>query len=672
VKNILSAWILILALSAATFAQHQRLAIPQGNFRIGPGGAKSTEAFCLDHNLFAPVSPIPYPEVISPGSRAEVRIGEGSPISLQEAIRAKKVRVAGASGNYAAGFSSGISVTFENLTSETISISLRDPVAIGERPGIVDSSRQIELLRTPVIKNSETTQGDLWTIGAHFSQLRLLGHLDDEGFTEAKGKAAILRFQKSESIGQTGNFDEPTLAALEKRVQAYIRDLAVLGFHVRDERVPNLGTAIRDYQSYLHISTTGRMTPSLRASIHRDLGRINEIAKVRQSKLSSTGYLSTSGNPDLVAFQKNDENVYALYRDPVSKTLEMWAHSPGGPPARVSGEKAIAAWDELSARIVGLAGGDGRLFAHLSSSYKPTGSLLLTIGADEMELQSIEVSRFLTGQGSIAALDKYVNSLSSHGKKPQIVLFRDGLFQGRGGDAPGNTHVLEGTDYARFDPLQFVIACNRRFQDKAEFYLANDVALAEANLAGLPRLGRSGQLRVVIDEKISDMDSITNIKPELARAGIRVVQARNLKPGQPGVVMIAGHNNEDFRVLVTKMAQEKRFVGSVIALASCGQGGEAAFNTEIIRASGARAVLFYNQKVHPDAVQQVLLTFAERIAQDGVTDSDFQRLWRESVREAAAHETQPELKLEIQKLAEALVQLSRTIMPRSSNSLDAD
>jgi len=74
-------------------------------------------------------------------------------------------------------------------------------------------------------------------------------------------------------------------------------------------------------------------------------------------------------------------------------------------------------------------------------------------------------------------------------------------------------------------------------------------------------------------------------------------------------------------------------------------------------------VIFYNQEINAQAVQDVLLKFSELLVDKGAPNSNYHDLWRKSVDEII--NAKPDLVEEVNKLRSIIIQTSA--IPRESS-----
>jgi hypothetical protein len=114
--------------------------------------------------------------------------------------------------------------------------------------------------------------------------------------------------------------------------------------------------------------------------------------------------------------------------------------------------------------------------------------------------------------------------------------------------------------------------------------------------------------------------------------------------------------------VILKLGADGAFKDKIVALAVCGEGGEMAFNTHLIREAGAKAVLFYDRMINAQAVESVLLEFTQLLMREGVPDGQFRSLWQRSIAQVLKHANDAEA-IEVRKLSMVLFQVAKVEAP---------
>ena len=654
----------IFALCFTAHAEHQRLALRPSSVSLAPKGKAIQEAFCLDQQLYAATEMAQYQNILTPDAKAVVRFSGGRAVPLGEAVARGLIRVEGGSGNGGRKYATGIGVQFSNLTSEAATIELRDPVAFGEHPG----GLEVSLDRLRRAGESEKHQGDLWADGKTVRYLRMLDYLDDAGYTDDKLRAAVARYQTQRKLAATSVLDATTARALENDIGKAAKQLESVGFGVdEDKPSPDLSQPINDYQRHLGMTTNGRLDARTRAQLRRDAATLVDIQGVLKSA-DPASYLTARRMTNVVAMQKDSLLAYALTKGS-DGGAEFWTVDGTDVLERSRGTAALHAWDNRSSDLASEFTTDDTLVLHFGS-YTKKGGGLVTIG-DAMVPFNPEGRSFGTFFEQPEVKKAFASFASESTGKPRLLVYRDGSFrQGIAGQG-GKESLFESAGWLRVDPQEIVAAAQRALGGSYQVGLANDLEAGAKNAANMPKLRSGAQLKVMVDSRErGDFKVIDNVALELGDAHIEIVEADQQPSGVPRVFLFAEHNSAGYRARVLEQARSGRFRGGVIATAVCGLGGEADFNGELIRVSGARAVIYYPMEIEAPAIEKVMIKLADRLQQNGAEDGDFLRIWNASVTAALGEATSQEMRNSIEKLRTALMQFSR--LERVAEAVDAE
>jgi hypothetical protein len=655
--------LLFLTLSTPqTFAQQRLGLMPQRFTLQGKGQTHEAEAFCLDRHLIQGAGHVPYGSVLSGQVGARVRVGNQSPISLQQAIEDGIINITG-SGGYSSRFNSGLGMKFISRVDQPVSIELGQPVAFGQKPSWINPAALTPLRQPRSAYTSKLRQDMIWQAETYERRLQVLGYYkgSPHEVTLPRIREAAREFQRDHRLAQTGLFDARTRAALDRAEETLRAGLARIGIVEEprtDTSVQDVTDVIRSYESYLNRTETGAMSESLRARMAKDEAMLKQVSAITErASAPAVDLASADSFPDVLTFQLYDGGSNVIVKTPQGP--ELWSYFGGKTVQRIRGTDAIREFDEFSLKSAAASGGETYILQ--TGVYTPGEEISVAFGPGQLlKIPSAELSSFIDGKTAIPAFDERVAKLTASGaKRARILISRSALNQGRGGDAGGAGPTLFGSSFDQIDPLRLALAWQRKYGDKCDIFIANDINSGFYNLRRLPTVRDGSQIRVFTDgTHFKDYGIISNVKPDLQGAGIKVVQAGGAEAGQPNVILITGRNDVPFRAFLEQLASEGRFEDSIIALASCGEGCEVPFNSMIIRKSGARAVLFYNQRVHPQAVEETLLKFSELLMKKGVPDGNFQQLWRESVEDLLNTKGGTSMPEEVKKLRDAFIQVS--------------
>jgi hypothetical protein len=682
----------ILISTHAIYAQHQRLGLQPQTIKIngrGLSNAVEAEAYCLDKHLLASTKPVGYGVVLTDETTALVTIGRRRPVSLQQAITNGDINVEG-SGGRGETFASHLSLRFTSNVNEPVTIQLLKPLAMGEKARSWVRPDVLKPLENPLKPaQAKDIQDPVWLAGINESRLQALGYHfgnADEVSVESL-KNATRAFQRSNGLPLSGEFDPLTIKALKNEEDAAIETLTRLGFgvtrSVSETEVKSIGDALRLYQKHLGLPETGFLNNSLRAQMAEDMRYLPQVLEVEATDLTPAAYLGSSNSaPHVLTFQKYEKFNTVLVNTPRGPVL--WVRNTEGKIyrwpergemktyTRRAGAEALKYLDVIAITQAINNSTPNRLILQVGI-HLPGGRIPVAFGRENpFIVTQTEMSDFLAGRAGLPAIDRYLSNLSPGTEKPAVIISRSSFFQGRGGDAGNGESPLGGFGYEQTDPIMLYKAFNKRYGDKVDLSLANDLRLGIANLKEMPKFEKGSQMAVYVDKRrIGSYGEITHVKNALKGAEIRIVKAGNAKTGESPVILFAGQRNENFQALVKQLAAERRFENSLVAFAVCGEGCEVSFNSGIIRESGARAILFYDQRIHPDAVESVLLKFSELLIKEGVPDSKFQQLWRRSVEEVLKNCTPPRCNREdVEKLRDAILQLSA--LPHRQSDTNAE
>jgi hypothetical protein len=488
-------------------------------------------------------------------------------------------------------------------------------------------------------------------------------------------RAATRAFQKAHGVPETGTFNPTTKLALDRAEEKLRADFARLGVSEEprtDTSVQDVTDVIRRYERYLgrkQGEETGVMGEALRARLAADEVVLKQVSDAATLGRAPAADLAAPGVlPDVLTFQRYRAGGNVIVRG--SDGPELWSYFEGKVVGRYKGRRAIQEFDGFSLRGA-VVNSSPDTYILQTGVYSPGAKIRIAFGPGTLlEVTPGELSQFMDGKASIPTFDERVATLTAGGeKRPRVLISRSALNQGRGGDVAGGPPPLEGTGFEQIDPLRLALAWERRYGDRVDIAIANDFNLGLENLRQLPIINRGSQIRVYADKThFKDYDTVATVRADLRDVGIEVVQAREAGAGQPGVIIITAQKNAQSRAYLEQLASERRFENSILALASCGSGcDEIAFNSMLIRKSGARAVIFYDRNINPEAVKQTLLKFCELMSQRGVPQGNFQQLWRQSVDELLKDPNIP-MPGEVRKLRDAYIQVSNLRAGRADNA----
>ncbi|HEX8175554.1 MAG TPA: peptidoglycan-binding domain-containing protein [Pyrinomonadaceae bacterium] len=677
-KRLFLSLFILLALHLSAFEvlaqQRQRLAIPPQSFSLPKNGSSyDAKAYCLDRHLVIS-DPTDFTEVLAGDARV-VTVGNRPPMTLKQAIDQGLITVKGAGVRNSRSYSNidGTQLKFTSETDEPVTINFRQTLAMGEQ----GSSPVNPLLLAPV-RATQTDeafrkiQDAVWFSGIDESRLEAMGFYGSGTIvrTPVATRNAVRAFQRKLNLPQqNGMLDEPTRAALERVELQEIAAFERQGLIVdrTDTEVPSVVDNIRAFERFLGLPESGKLTDELRAKLDKfaiDYGAlVRQAMRVDALRALPAEQSIMRDNPDLITFQRASLIISGqrfsltalLFKR--GNEVEYWLMQNGGLYSREVGNEAIVGFDRISARFAAVDLGTGR-FGVRSGIYKPGGRVSLQLGSKRISLTEAEMEKFISGELKNPEIDAAIEKMAgSSTSKPTLIVYRSPFEQGRGVGGAGGGSPLAQFGYRQHDPLKLYLALKRK--DRFNVLLASDLDRAVSNLVRQPKLSAGSQIGLYVDDQFKySTDIIEPIRRDLERAEIKVLKAGDDPSSQTRIFLFAGHRDEAYQQLVLRLADEGRFRGGIVALAVCGSGNcDAQFNSLLIGRSGARAVIFYNQEIKAQAVQDVILKFTELLMNEGAPNGNYHELWQRSVSEVERTAT-PNQRNEIRKLRDIIIQLS--------------
>lgn len=684
-KRLFLSLLFLLVLHLAAFqvlAQLQRLAIPPQSFSLTKKGAShDAKAYCLDRHLIIS-EPTEFRAVLTENINA-VRVGSEE-MTLRDAIAQNLVIVKGAGVRNRRIYSDidGTQLKFISNTDKPITITFTQPVAMGEQNfSLVDPTLLKSVRKSQSLLDFKTVQDEIWRSGIDESRLEALGFYGSGVVVRNKATTtnAVLDFKSEQGLALTGTLlDTATKDALERAEQKEISALEQLGFRAirSDTDVLSVSDNIRVFEEIFGLPSTGKLSKVRREMLKEYEPSLKQARYVSLSRLTPTELVAQNSTqnsaPNIITFLKSGsdlERTHILVG--ISKRIEFWTIVRGQLFERQSGEAAIKALDQKSNTLAWLMS-DKETSLVYASIYKPDGKVLMRIGRDEIVLSRSDMERFISGELSPPGIDTAIKKMfADKPARTKLLIFRSPFSQGQGGDAGNGESPLKHFGYEQHDSLELYLAFDRHYgkREKVDVFLVSDITRGIKNLQGLTKLSESSQIALYIDDAFKkSAETINPIRKDLEKKGnkptvpINVLKVGDDSASRARISIFAGHRDEGYQQLILRMAEKGQFRDGIIVLAACGGGNcEAEFNSLLISKSGARAVIFYNQEIIGQAVQDVLLKFAELLNCECAPDGNYQELWRKSVDEVEEEAKKKESIIyqnEIKKLRNFLIQVS--------------
>ena len=465
--------------------------------------------------------------------------------------------------------------------------------------------------------------------------LRELNYLHEPVNPEAI-TAAFMRFQVDHGIPGTGMVDGATETELRKQDTAIQEEMASIGFpHVEREanksEVLAAADQLEQFSSYHGLPTSGVYTDAMRAQAKKDASIRDQIRQIASRTGSPDSILGSTEFPDVVTFFRTKDGVMALSKS--DGKVDWWSIHGQAVERYGTGPKALKTFEEYH---------NEHALRHMSDKI------------------AVVPASYINGMNANAypgkLIRKYLKGIpeqepKNHGMK--VLLSVSPLLQGR---ASTKLDKEDGWTEPTESPLLLAKTLQASLAEKAEVFVTNDVLTGIENLNNLPTFTKPQEMAIYVDGKIADRGVVETLFGAIDKTKIQVVAADKATPGQARISLMVGENNANFRDQVLKMADLGIFKEGVLALAKCGEGGEIAFNSEILHRSKARAVIFYDELINIQAVKDVLYEFTKELRENGIPSGDFRTAWLRSVERAAAN-SRGDYKEQILKLRGVHVQV---------------
>ena len=250
------------------------------------------------------------------------------------------------------------------------------------------------------------------------------------------------------------------------------------------------------------------------------------------------------------------------------------------------------------------------------------------------------------------------------------------------GGATKPTVVVSGDDNSATAVAGLLEA---RYGRSADVFLARDAYAASEHLAALPSLSvRSPSDLVVYTAKnITDYGTIANLKKNLARARIRVVEEKGGSVSErwqalsreqwsaSNVMVIAGHRDSTMASHLMDLKEAGALKGKLVVAASCYEPGVELLQSDLTAGyQGAAGVIFFRETIKASAVEAVMLEFTRLMRSESFAPARIDDLLGRSVDRALELAETPSEREEIEKLRHPIFQLTRLRVPRTPSDAD--
>jgi hypothetical protein len=249
---------------------------------------------------------------------------------------------------------------------------------------------------------------------------------------------------------------------------------------------------------------------------------------------------------------------------------------------------------------------------HVSPLNIKTNEIRMRIGAEQVTVTIAELETLRKGQ----SVQSVTNALAKISATAPIIIVRDGFAQTKVGMILSESRMSI--------PPQLVFNGLRQAYPKNNFYLDDDVVLAEANIARITPISGPSDVVLLSDKTsfpVQDHQVVAHIEQDLAAAGVYVIKdVTTLSPSAAAqiaaanVIVLTGHKDEAFLGFVDAIAAMGLLKGKSVAIMSCYDQLDPIRASRLIQDHGAREVIYFTAAINATAVEEVLVTVTQKFS----------------------------------------------------------
>jgi peptidoglycan hydrolase-like protein with peptidoglycan-binding domain len=347
---------------------------------------------------------------------------------------------------------------------------------------------------------------------------------------------------------------------------------------------------------------------------------------------------------------------------------ELW-EARLGRVSRISVANPITAFESSFAIDAARFGDRASKFLYVRSwADSESAKVDLTVGEQNVSLTARSLRRFVANGDPIPELDAALSGLKAERGRARLIVLRDpivahaSLGVDNRPDAPIEfSNVLE-TGRSVLNPEALARALKARYDDQVEVLLANDPLLASLNAERLPTASRAKDVTIYSRTPITDYDLIARRSSQLEQSGIRVYFGSE-KSASANVVLVTGSRNAALQNELEKLLSDGLLESKILVLLSCYSGACELSQSSLLHSRrGPAGILFYPTRIRPEAVDAVLMRLSDVLSRDNAPERISRHL-TQAVDEAASATTDPQLRNEILKMRDSLLQVWDLIVP---------
>ncbi|MCK6562916.1 LysM peptidoglycan-binding domain-containing protein [candidate division KSB1 bacterium] len=159
------------------------------------------------------------------------------------------------------------------------------------------------------------------------------------------------------------------------------------------------------------------------------------------------------------------------------------------------------------------------------------------------------------------------------------------------------------------DPIRILAMLSARYPNKI-FYLCHETDLARANHVSIKMLQSTADLGALVPDesfRIEDHGLINQIKKQLLRSGIKLIESSVDATGIPNFVLISGHNSPSLVVdYLNQLGKNGILKDRIVFLHTCYANANPALLHRLIQLYQAKAIYLHTEPIRPVAIENII------------------------------------------------------------------
>ncbi|MGA2736170.1 MAG: hypothetical protein ABSG65_01835 [Bryobacteraceae bacterium] len=222
-------------------------------------------------------------------------------------------------------------------------------------------------------------------------------------------------------------------------------------------------------------------------------------------------------------------------------------------------------------------------------------------------------------------------------------------------EAPERLIVFESPAAAR--------ALENQYGGRTQVYYGTDAHLARINAGKIPILEGPSDVAVYLPpaeagvEHFDLLASIQDVLPEMP------FFTENAPVPEAKVIALNAHTSPELDSVVERMGRNGLLRGKLLMFNTCHGSLRPEWNAEIIREFGAVGIRSFTMDISPEALENVMVKYYELLRNPVLQGLPMNQVWKQAVELAIEDTDQQELRRELEKLLETVLQISKVTFP---------